>query len=56
MLATIKDIEKAEDKIRKAEENIEKNLNDQDEMQAELIKQKELLDMIVDKLNNVGKN
>ena len=51
-----KDIEKAEDKIRKAEENIEKNLNDQDEMQAELIKQKEVLDMIVEKLNNVGKN
>lgn len=51
-----KDIEKAEDKIRKAEENIEKNLNDQDEMQAELIKQKEILEMIVDKLNNVGKN
>lgn len=51
-----KDIEKAEDKIRKAEENIEKNLNDQDEMQAELIKQKEILDMIVEKLNNVGKD
>ena len=50
-----KDIEKAEDKIRKAEENIEKNLNDQDEMQAEMIKQKEILDMIVEKLNNVGK-
>ncbi len=50
-----KDIEKAEDKIRKAEENIEQNLNDQDEMQAELIKQKEILDMIVEKLNNVGK-
>jgi len=49
-------IEKAENKIRKAEENIEKNLNDQDEMQAELIKQKELLDMIVEKLNNIGKN
>ena len=51
-----KDIEKAEDKIRKAEENIEKNLNDQDEMQAEIIKQKEILEMIIEKLNNVGKN
>ena len=51
-----KDIEKAEEKIRKAEENIEKNLNEQDELQAELIKQKEVLDMIIDKLNNVGKN
>jgi len=51
-----KDIEKAEDKIRKAEENIEKNLNEQDELQAELIKQKEVLDMIIDKLNSVGKN
>lgn len=51
-----KDIEKAEDKIREAEENIEKNLNEQDETQAEMIKQKEILDMIVDKLNSVGKN
>jgi len=51
-----KDIEKAENKIRKAEENIEKNLNDQDEIQAELIKQKEVLDMIVEKFNNIGKN
>ena len=46
----------AENKIRKAEENIEKNLNDQDEIQAELIKQKEVLDMIVEKFNNIGKN
>ena len=51
-----KDIEKAENKIRKAEENIEKNLNDQDEIQEELIKQKEVLDMIVEKFNNIGKN
>jgi len=50
-----KDIEKAEDKIRKAEENIEKNLNEQDEMQAEMIKQKEVLEMIAEKLNNIGK-
>lgn len=49
------DIEKAEDKIREAEENIEKNLNEQDEMQAEMIKQKEVLDMIAEKLNSVGK-
>lgn len=49
------DIEKAENKIREAEENIEKNLNDQDEMQTELIKQKEILEMIIEKLNNVGK-
>lgn len=51
-----KDIEKAEEKIRKAEGNIEQNLNDQDETQIELIKQKEVLEMIVEKLNNVGKN
>lgn len=50
-----KDIEKAEDKIRKAEENIEQNLNDQDALQAEMIKQKEILEMIAEKLNNVGK-
>lgn len=50
-----KDIEKAEDKIRKAEENIEKNLNDQDSKQAELLQQKEVLDLIIDKLNTVGK-
>ena len=51
-----KDIEKAEDKIRKSEINIEKNLNDQDEMQSEMINQKEILDMIIEKLNHVGKN
>lgn len=51
-----KDIEKAEEKIRKSEENIEKNLNDQDELQAELVKQKEILEMIAEKLNKVGKD
>lgn len=51
-----KDIAEAEDKIRKSEENIEKNLNDQDEMNAEMQRQKEVLDQIIEKLNNVGKD
>jgi len=50
-----KDIAKAEDKIRQAEENIEKNLGEQEEMTLEQKRQKEILEAIVEKLNSVGK-
>lgn len=49
------DISEAEEKIRKAEENIEINLNEQDQMNAEIARQKETLEMIIEKLNNIGK-
>lgn len=50
-----KDIEKAEEKIRKAEENIEKNLVEQDNAKVENEKQKKVLEALIEKLNNVGK-
>lgn len=49
------DIAKAEDKIRKAEENIERNLQDQQDTNMEIEQQKKNLEEMIEKLNNVGK-
>ena len=51
-----KDIAKANEKIAEAELNIEKNLMDQDVKNEEIEKQKELLEKITEKLNNVGRD
>ncbi|MCZ2102557.1 MAG: hypothetical protein LC107_13580 [Chitinophagales bacterium] len=50
-----KDIEKAKQKIAESESNIEKNLVDQDTKVKEIDAQKEVVDQVKDKLNNLGK-
>ena len=51
-----KDIEKAKETIRKAEEELVKNAQEQKEKQAEMFNQGEVVKMVSEKLNNVGKN
>lgn len=51
-----KDIEKAKETIRKAEEALVKNAQEQKEMQAAMFNQEEVVKMVSQKLNNVGKN
>ena len=50
-----KDIDNAKKKIEEAEANIEQNLKDQDDQRMKLAKQKEILEEIIARLNNVGK-
>jgi hypothetical protein len=50
-----KDIEKAKQKIAEAETNIQKNQTDQDNKTKEIDTQKEVIDQVTDKLNNLGK-
>lgn len=50
------DIADAKKKIEEAEANIEQNLKDQDDQRVLIAKQKEKLDQIIDRLNNVGKD
>ncbi len=49
------DIEDAKEDIIKAEKNIEQNLKDQDDARVLIAKQKEMLEEIIGRLNNVGK-
>lgn len=51
-----KDIAKANEKIAEAEQNIEKNLMERDAKQEEINKQKQLLENVADRLNNVGRD
>ena len=51
-----KDIEKAKETIRKAEEDLVKNAQERKEKQAEMFNQGEVVKMVSEKLNNVGKN
>jgi len=48
------DIEKAKDKIDQAEKNIEQNLKDQEDARVMIAKQKEAVEEIIGRLNNVG--
>lgn len=50
-----KEIERARQKIEEAESDIEKNLVDQDNKNKEIESQKDLLNQVNDKLNNLGK-
>lgn len=50
-----KDIEKAKQKIAEAETNIQKNQTDQDNKSKEIDTQKEVINQVTDKLNNLGK-
>ncbi len=50
-----KDIEKAKQRIVDAEANIEKNIVEQDNKTKEIDAQKGVVDMVTDKLNNLGK-
>ncbi len=50
-----KDIEKAKLKIAEAEKNIEKNLVDQESKAKEINAQKNVVEKVVEKLNNLGK-
>lgn len=51
-----KDIQKAKDAIRKAEEKLVDNAKEQKEKMAEIGNQEEVVKMVAEKLNNVGKN
>lgn len=50
-----KDIEKAKQKITDAELSIEKNIVEQDNKVIEIDAQKEVVDQVTEKLNNIGK-
>lgn len=49
------DIEKAKQKIAEAEKNIEKNIVDQENKTKEIDTQKNVVEKVVEKLNNLGK-
>jgi hypothetical protein len=49
------DIAKAQEKIRIAEEKIEKNLNEQNDKRVEIERQMKKIEKVIDKLNSVGK-
>lgn len=51
-----KDIEKAKEKIVKAEQNIEQNLKEQEDQRISIEQQKKLIERIIEKLNNLGRN
>jgi vacuolar-type H+-ATPase subunit I/STV1 len=51
-----KDIEKAKEKIEKAEKNIEQNLRDQEDQQIIIEQQRKVLEEIIERLNNLGRN
>ena len=51
-----KDIEKAKEKIEKAEKNIEQNLKDQEDQRITIEQQKKVIEEIIERLNNLGRN
>jgi len=51
-----KDIEKAKEKIEKAEKNIEQNLKDQEDQAIVIEQQKKVIEEIIERLNNLGRN
>lgn len=51
-----KEIEEAQEKIRKAEDNITKNLKEQDDVRILIEKQRRVVEKIIDKFNSVGKS
>ena len=51
-----KDIEKAKEKIDKAEKNIEQNLADQEDQRMTIEQQKKVIEEIIERLNNLGRN
>lgn len=51
-----KDIEKAKERIEKAEKNIEQNLKDQEDQRITIEQQKKVIEKIVARLNNLGKD
>jgi len=51
-----KDIEKAKEKIEKAEKNIEKNLSEQEDQRITIEQQRKVLEEIIERLNNLGRN
>lgn len=51
-----KEIEEAQEKIRMAEDNITKNLKEQDDVRIMIEKQKRIVERIIDKFNSVGKS
>ncbi|HMP30961.1 MAG TPA: hypothetical protein PKD85_15245 [Saprospiraceae bacterium] len=50
-----KEIEKLKERIKQAENDIVKNLNEQDDKKVEIKKQQKVVESVVDKLNSVGK-
>lgn len=50
------DIEKAKRKIEEAEKNIEQNLKDQEDQRMVIEKQKKIVEEVIARLNNLGKN
>jgi valyl-tRNA synthetase len=51
-----KDIEKAKEKIEKAEKNIEQNLKDQEDQRIIIEQQRKVIEEIIERLNNLGRN
>lgn len=51
-----KDIEKAKEKIEKAEKNIEQNLKDQEDQRITIEQQRKVIEEIIERLNNLGRN
>lgn len=51
-----KDIEKAKEKIEKAEKNIEQNLKDQEDQNIIIEQQRKVIEEIIERLNNLGRN
>ncbi|MEM9549369.1 MAG: hypothetical protein AAGA77_25580 [Bacteroidota bacterium] len=50
------DIEKAKEKIEQAEKNIEQNLQDQEDQRITIEQQKKVIEEIIQRLNNLGRN
>jgi hypothetical protein len=50
------DIEKAKEKIEKAEKNIEQNLKNQEDQRITIGQQKRVIEEIIERLNNLGRN
>ena len=51
-----KDIEKAKEKIEKAEKEIEQNLKDQEDQRITIEQHRKLIEEIIERLNNLGRN
>ena len=51
-----KDIEKAKEKIEKAEKDIEQNLRDQEDQRITIEQQRKVIEEIIERLNNLGRN
>ena len=51
-----RDIEKAKEKIEKAEKNIEQNLKDQEDQRITIEQQRKVIEEIIERLNNLGRN